>query len=89
MSFELDAGSLKLVTDDKNMAAKQRLHNLGFGKGLPGKEDDFKAAVKDYRRARDGKRGVTKGDTLDDPTLESLRLEHDVEKLSGQDDRSE
>jgi hypothetical protein len=81
MTFTLDAGALRLVDADKDTAAKQRLYNLGFGKNLPAdwKDDEFKEAVRNYRETRDGKRGVSKGEGLDDPTLQSLRTEHDIE----------
>ena len=82
MTITLDAGALQAVDADKDLAGKQRVYNLGFGKNVPAvmKDDEFKGAVRNYRRTRSGKRGVTAGDTLDDVTLQSLRLEHDMEK---------
>jgi hypothetical protein len=81
-TFTLDAGTLRsAVTDDKEAAGKQRLYNLGFGANPPlsWDADELRRAVKQYRRTRHGKRGVTEGDVLDDVTVESLRQEHDVE----------
>ncbi len=82
MIVTLDAGALKPADGDtKELGAKQRLYNLGFGKNPPEKWTDAetKLATKQYRRTRNKKRGVTEGDALDDVTIESLRQEHDVE----------
>jgi hypothetical protein len=81
MVFTLDAGALLRLDEEEQTAAKQRLYNLGFGKNAPASwtKEELDLAVRQYRRTRAGRRGVTEGDGLDPVTIESLRLEHDVE----------
>ncbi|MFO1078574.1 MAG: OmpA family protein [Planctomycetota bacterium] len=82
LPITLEAGSLPKATGDTRVdGAKQRLFNLGFGQRRPEQWDaeELRLAVRGYRRTRNGKRGVTEGEVLDDTTIESLRQEHDVE----------
>lgn len=78
----LDGGKLRPIDRiDAQAGARQRLFNLGFGKRQPElwDQEELRLAVRGYRRSRNGRRGVTEGDVLDDATIAALQQEHDVE----------
>lgn len=77
VTLTLDGGALrKMSAAENDLAAKQRLYNLGFGTDSPDKwtDDELGLAVEQYRAGRQ----LGEGKQLDDDLRENIRLEHEI-----------
>jgi hypothetical protein len=97
LSFKLDAGALRELDtgslpdaadgseDNKKLAVKQRLLNLGYGRDELEKwtEDDFKTAVQQFQK---NERTKNQDGVVDDETRERLAEEHEPKRQQPQEE---